>query len=50
MDEHFLNRENIRIFEHYLREPDIKNNPGRHALLLRLLAQAQGEEDKPPSK
>lgn len=35
----FVNAENIRMYRRLLLEPDVKNDPVRHAMLLQLLAE-----------
>ncbi|MDB5626644.1 MAG: hypothetical protein JWR73_2446 [Tardiphaga sp.] len=43
----FVNDENIRLYRRLLLEPNVKNDPVRHAMLLRLLAECQAINAEP---
>ena len=42
--EHYINRENILKYKRLLAEKDIAQDPDRHNLLLRLLAEEQAKD------
>jgi hypothetical protein len=45
--EHFISAENVRHYRKLLSDPEVAQNPLRHALLLRLLAEEVDKGDKP---
>jgi hypothetical protein len=45
--ERFIHRENIADYQRLLAEPRASNDPVRHALLLRLLAEEVAKDQKP---
>ena len=44
----FINRENIAHYRRLLAKPDVANDPVRHGMLIRLLADEEAKETNSP--